>query len=218
MANIFTDLIVIYAGPFIFVLVSDTSVPAKADIAFVLDSSGSIGKENWKSVLQFVTSVISTLDIDYGSHRVGIASFGSYASIEFYLNDHGYLGDLIEAVDSIKWLDEMTNTSGGIRVMRKEIFNIKYGDRKDVPNIGIIMTDGESNRDRKLTQFEADQARKEGIILYVIGVGDEVDMSEVESVANDPNSDFLFLSRDFVNLDRIKAPLMQRVAKTVGKL
>ena len=43
----------------------------------------------------------------------------------------------------------MTNTSGGIRVMRRDIFS-SGGDRWDAPNIGFIITDGVSNRDSHL--------------------------------------------------------------------
>ena len=43
----------------------------------------------------------------------------------------------------------MTNTSGGIRVMRRDVFS-SGGDRWDAPNIGFIITDGVSNRDSHL--------------------------------------------------------------------
>ena len=35
----------------------------KADLVFVVDSSGSIGKENWKQMLTFIATLINTLDI-----------------------------------------------------------------------------------------------------------------------------------------------------------
>ena len=49
---------------------------------------------------------------------------------------------------SIRWRDEMTNTSGGIRMMGR-MFG-QAGNRWDSPDIGIIITDGESNRDAHL--------------------------------------------------------------------
>ena len=58
----------------------------RADIAFILDSSGSIGQANWHKVLEFVTSVVDSLDVDGGTHRVGIAVFGTYAFSEIYLD------------------------------------------------------------------------------------------------------------------------------------
>ena len=45
-----------------------------------------------------------------------------------------------------RWRDEMTNTSGALRMLRREIFHYNFGDRRTVPNIGVILTDGKSNR------------------------------------------------------------------------
>lgn len=69
-----------------FVCFTGNFVLEAADIAFILDSSGSIGQDNWHKVLEFVTSVVDDLDIDGGTHRIGIASFGSYAFCEIYLD------------------------------------------------------------------------------------------------------------------------------------
>ena len=42
------------------------------------------------------------------------------------------------------------------------------GDREDVANVGIIITDGES-ADPVAAAAEADRARREGIVLFAIG-------------------------------------------------
>ena len=45
------------------------------------------------------------------------------------------------------------------------------GDRPGVPNVGLVLTDGESNVNKEDTIPEANAARQEGIILFAVGIG-----------------------------------------------
>lgn len=54
------------------------------------------------------------------------------------------------------------------------MFLQEKGDRPNVPNIGIVITDGESNRDPERTIPTANSAKDKGIILFSIGIGDQV--------------------------------------------
>jgi len=57
----------------------DPSQPAcvQGDVIFILDSSGSIGIENWQFVRQFVSDSVSRMTIGpYGTH-VGCVTFGN---------------------------------------------------------------------------------------------------------------------------------------------
>ena len=46
--------------------------------------------------------------------------------------------------------------------MYDTMFTAENGDRPNIPNIAIVVTDGESNRDKNLTVPEADEARERG--------------------------------------------------------
>jgi hypothetical protein len=54
------------------------------------------------------------------------------------------------------------------------MFRASRGDRPGVPNIALVVTDGETNRDSNLTIPEADRARANGITLIAVGIGDSV--------------------------------------------
>ena len=49
---------------------------AKADMVFVLDSSSSVGRQNFKRMLDFVEGVLKDADIDDGQIQVGSMTFG----------------------------------------------------------------------------------------------------------------------------------------------
>ena len=132
------------------------------DIIFVLDSSGSLGLSNWKKILEFTKDLIGSFPLGDDGMRVGVVSYGSKATVHINLNDHFSHSQLNRAIDSIPWKDQETNTSGGIRTMREFMFTQERGDRPLVPNIGIVVTDGASNRDEDLTIPEANRARDDG--------------------------------------------------------
>ena len=69
------------------------------------------------------------------------------------------------AILDIPYSDAETNTSGGIWFMREMMFTVANGDRLDAPNIGIVITDGESSVDRDLTVPYAQDAKADGITV-----------------------------------------------------
>jgi Mg-chelatase subunit ChlD len=70
-----------------------------------------------------------------------------------------------------------TNTTGGLRVMRTDIFNTYNGDRPDVTNVCILVTDGVPTREVAGLTTEVQNVRNAGI--RVIGVGITNAVSEV---------------------------------------
>jgi len=63
----------------------------------------------------------------------------------------------------LRFLDANTNTSGGLYVMMTQMFNVANGDRPDVPNTAIVITDGRSTYDSNLTIPYANEAKARGI-------------------------------------------------------
>ena len=67
-----------------------------------------------------------------------------------------------------------------MRMYRLFVFQVSAGDRPGIPNVAIIMTDGESTIDRAQTLPEAQKARDAGINIYAIGVGDKVLLTDTQ--------------------------------------
>ena len=61
-----------------------------------------------------------------------------------------------------RYLDSNTYTAEGIRLVR-DMFSVEFGDRPDVPNVQIIITDGESTINNETTVPEAVTSRALGI-------------------------------------------------------
>ena len=188
-----------------------------ADITFVVDSSGSIekaGAGNWDLVLNFIADIIRALDIGPSGVRVGMVLFGNSGHLEFHLTDYPTKSDLISRVLQTKYRDERTNIADGIEIMTKEIFKEDKGDRPDVPNIGIVLSDGKANERGRDTLPEAEQAKDEGIVIISVGVTDEIDVAEMTAIASSPDH-YIFVE-DFAGLSDSLDVLVDRTCTSVG--
>jgi collagen type VI alpha len=156
----------------------------QGDVIFILDSSGSIKIENWKFVLNFVNEAIKRMDVSPRATRVGLVTFGNRAHIIFNLNNFTTSDEMYPIVSAARFLDENTNTSGGLYAARSIMFTEENGDRPKAPNMAIVITDGESTYDHNKTIPYAQEAKNEGILMISIGVGDKVSKDELEGIAS----------------------------------
>jgi len=101
---------------------------------------------------------------------------GNYATLNFYLTNFTDKTALVDAVRNIPYGGGNTNTTGALRLMRTEIFNAIKGDRADVPNVAILISDGVPNREIDQLGAEVSHVKNSGI--RIIGVGVTTAVSE----------------------------------------
>ena len=92
-----------------------------------------------------------------------------------------------------------TNTADGLQTMNEDVFRTDRGDRSNVLNIAVLVTDGEANLRTGDTATEAALARDEDIVIIAIGISEEVDIVELESIAS--STSLVILIDDFDDLD-----------------
>ena len=64
--------------------------------------------------------------------------------------------------------------------MRDRMFNTYYGDRDEIRDLTVLITDGLSNIDKHRTIPEARQAKEEGVRIYSIGITQYADGDELQ--------------------------------------
>ena len=116
---------------------------------------------------------------------MAFVQYGNQGTKEFGLVDYVTGPALKAAILKVNIKDENTNTSGGLKVMRTQVFSTD-DDRADVPNVALVVTDGISTRDAEKTIPEAKNARDAGIRIYSVGVTQEIDRHEVKKIASPP--------------------------------
>lgn len=180
-----------------------------ADIAFVLDSSGSVGLDNWNKMLEFVNTLVKDIGVGMDRTRVAVIVYGSTAETMIKLKND-YYHNITQQISALRWQDSNTNTSGGIWKMMQEVFNgdeDNSGDRSLAPNIGIVVTDGKSTYDAHLTIPTANAAKHKGTIMVAVGVGDQVDENELNGIAS--NGSLVLRVDNFDDFGKITSNLKQ---------
>lgn len=194
------------------------------DLVFVVDASGSIRNsnpsdnsyDNWMLMLQFINNIVNQFLVGPDKLQVGLVTFGNSAHNEIFLNNYTNVDQIRAAVLRTTYLDQNTNTSGGIRVMWSQQFLQQNGDRNDAPNVAIIITDGASTYDSKQTIPEAVRAQGQNILMFSVGVTDKVNEVEIRAISSPPQKlgKNYFLSTDFQTLKDIEISISNQVCGT----
>ena len=102
-----------------------------------------------------------------------------------------------DSIDRLVYDNGHTNTTGGLRAARMELF---ARDRPDVPDVILLMTDGKPTREEGGLISEASRIKADGIQLIGVGVGSDVDANLIRSLVTTPPNDFYFPVSDFNSL------------------
>jgi collagen type VI alpha len=155
--------------------------PIQLDIAFVLDLSGSL-EEVYDVVIQFAKQAIYGLPI--GMTRVSVVTYAGMPQIMFDLNTYTTPATIRNALAFSK-AGGTTNTQEAIKLATQSVFTAARGDRAGVKNVMVVVTDGQSNVQQANTLPEAAKARQQGIELYSVGIGMDVNVAEIDGMASD---------------------------------
>ena len=82
-------------------------------MVFVIDTSGSIGDENFELIRQFTANVTTELINESPSSAVGVILFNNSAHIVFNLTAHTSLNALLSAIRDLPYIGGGTNTATG---------------------------------------------------------------------------------------------------------
>jgi len=92
----------------------------------------------------FLSRLVSRLDIDSGNTRVGLVKYYTSVSNGFNLSDHLSLSSVQSAISSVSYQGGGTSASVALRYVRTTMLTPEAGDRPNVPNVVVVLTDGRS--------------------------------------------------------------------------
>jgi len=96
------------------------------------------------------------------------------ARVDFNFDNYSTKAEVLAAVDRIRYRRENTNTTGGFKVARLEVFGGDYEQRPDVERIIILITDGVPTYDADQLDAEVDAVKRMGIRVLGLGVTNKV--------------------------------------------
>lgn len=112
------------------------------DVVFLIDGSGSETNDSFRDQLEFMEEIVQTSGLYNKDTHFGAVSFSSKARLEFNLNQYSSSVDTILAIKKITQSGQFTRLENGFDFVTNISFTKDGGDRPDVDNVLIVMTDG----------------------------------------------------------------------------
>ncbi|KAM7370811.1 hypothetical protein PAMP_010331 [Pampus punctatissimus] len=194
---------------------SSKECPIQADIAFLLDGSGSVVTEDFNRMKTFVKNLVrSFLSKDT---QFAIAQFSSNPKIHYFFDSFSK-NSWNNQINRIHQLGGYTYTAKAIQYVVDNIFSGK-GSRTDVRKVLIVITDGKSNDGQNL-QNSVNSAQRKKIFRFAIGVGnsfsDSGALKELQTIASYPPANNMFHVQNFGALDAIQQKLQDKIFSIEG--
>lgn len=168
------------------------------DVAFVMDSSASIGDTDYKKEKNFVKSLATILHISPSHSRGAIVLSGGSASLKVGLDQHPSIRDFMSSVDKLPFDKGRKRIDKAMDIIRNEVF---LKPRAGVPKIAIVLNDGRQSQgvNGKTLHEASERLIKAGVRILVVGIGD-VDPDELRVMTESWADIFFARNLDELNL------------------
>lgn len=175
----------------------------KIDIVFLVDSSSSVGKENFQRELKFVRKLLSDFLVSYNYTRTAVVTFSSMGKIYRHvdqisepspLNDKCSL--LNYDLNAINFDGGGTYTYGALREAQ-DIFRFARPASK---KLIFLVTDGFSNGPSPV--LIAEELKRQNITIFTIGI-QSGNYGELYSIASSPGELYSYLLDSFSQFESL---------------
>lgn len=187
------------------------------DVVFVIDSSGSIDENEYNIMKDFMIDLVKKADVGKNRVRFGALKYADNPEVLFYLHDHDTKSEVISALRDQRTIGGNTYTAKALD-FSNHMFTEPQGSRlrQGVPQVLIVITDGESN-DAGDLNATAKALRDQGILVLAVGIANA---NLVELLAIAGSSDRYFFVETFGGLKGIFSNVSASVCNSsqVGKV
>ncbi|KAJ7350184.1 hypothetical protein OS493_037878 [Desmophyllum pertusum] len=154
-----------------------------ADIAFMMDSSGSIGRSNYLKLKAFVKAVMMELVKNSTKLNAAVVLYSTRASVQLDFSHKFNLQSFISTIDNLPYKRGFTRIDLALKITSEYIFtNHSAYHRHNVPHIAILITDGETTRgkaDFVPLSNASEPLKQKGVRIFAVGVGKSIDKQEL---------------------------------------
>uniref|UniRef100_A0A3Q3SV50 Collagen alpha-1(XXVIII) chain n=1 Tax=Mastacembelus armatus TaxID=205130 RepID=A0A3Q3SV50_9TELE len=184
------------------------------ELVFVIDSSESVGPENFEIVKDFVNALVDRVTVGRNATRIGLVLYSLEVKLVFNLARYITKQDVKQAIRNIPYMGEGTHTGTAIRKATQEAF---YSSRVGVSKVAIVITDGQTDkREPVKLDIAVREAHAANIEMFALGIVNTSDptqdefLRELNLIASDPDSEHMFLIDDFNTLPALESKLVSQ--------
>ncbi|XP_078687075.1 uncharacterized protein LOC144919463 isoform X5 [Branchiostoma floridae x Branchiostoma belcheri] len=193
-----------------------TLCPYPVDLVFLVDSSESFRTSGFEDAKTFVQNVVNYFTLGEDDTRVGVVTYSNEDEqvTRIKLNEKYDRVELLTEIRNIPYDRGHTFTGLGLDHVRNNSFLPANGRRSSTPDFLIVLTDDESEDS---VSGPAQLVRDMGITVFVVGVGEESDISQatLETIAGDASRVFRLTDHDFLEQDARAAPIRENICNAI---
>uniref|UniRef100_A0A8C4WR34 von Willebrand factor n=1 Tax=Eptatretus burgeri TaxID=7764 RepID=A0A8C4WR34_EPTBU len=150
------------------------------DLIFALEDSATTGERAFEIMKDFAQEVVQAVDIGENETKVGIVQFAEKPIVTLALEQYQQKEEVLKTIKNMTFLGgETVNTGAAIESALAE----EMPGRPDIPKLMFLLTASPAN---DTITHPAEEARKEGMAVFPIGVGDKTDMEQLEELGTFP--------------------------------
>ncbi|XP_038848614.1 collagen alpha-1(XXVIII) chain-like [Salvelinus namaycush] len=189
------------------------------ELVFVIDSSESVGPDNFNVVKDFVNALVDRASVSRETTRVGVVLYSHINMVVVSLHQQASRDQVKKTVRTMTYLGEGTFTGSAIHQANQVFRAARPGVRK----VAIVITDGQADeRDSVRLEEAVKEANGSNIETFVIGVVNQSDplyeefKKELHLMASDPDREHVYLIDDFKTLPALESKLLSRICESDG--
>ncbi|XP_020632434.1 coadhesin-like isoform X5 [Orbicella faveolata] len=199
--------------------------PIPLDFALIVDTSGSIGRRDFKKLLDFIEEIVDEFDISEDGTRIAIVEYSTNPSVQVKFND--FSGAALNAANLKRKVRKIPHNRGktyidkALAMANRDVFSAKGGMRPDVLKVALVMTDGKQTLKDEDSDLAIDilsaavqPLKKKGIRVISLGIGPNTQLLDLLTLASTDND--VYLAQDFTELRNLVTELTERKCPVNG--
>ncbi len=183
------------------------------DVAFIIDSSGSIGSTNYQNQKNFVKAVAKSFGLASAQSQAAMVLFSDSASVKARFGQYATMEEFGRAVDALPYESGWTRIDKGLDVAATDIFP----EARAYVKIAVLITDGVQTQaaDAKGLKEASEPLRKAGVRVLTVGIGSGVDKNQLRLVT--VSDDDILVANDFQDLQLKVGKITSKACERVGE-
>jgi len=187
---------------------------AKMDLQIIVDSSMSVGQDNFQTMMQKIADdLIDQFNIGKETTRVALYKYSSDAVMirEFGLGKYSDAKTLEARIRETKFMPGWTLTAEAMKNALK-YYSKEYRKDKNTAKICIVFTDGQANDAEEIPAATRAWA-KAGVKVFAVGIGEGIDRQGLQVIAGDDER--VLQVKDFEEIGTMANSLLVKVCKHI---
>ncbi|KAL8561175.1 hypothetical protein ACOMHN_029246 [Nucella lapillus] len=190
------------------------------EVAFLVDTSSSVGPTQWAAIKQFVANIVISLSLHNGlgphKDRVAMVTFSDQAAVSFGLDGGIDLKSTLGKISAAPFIPGGTNFSAVLTTAYTQL--VFSGARSEAAKVAVIVSDGK-DRDHQGMVLALMPLKLSGVTIFTVGVGPQAGEKELMEMASDPSCSHAFhvqSHQDLHTLDMAIERISCRVPVVLG--